>query len=173
MSNELRAGLDREAKLAGRSLSQEVEHRLRGSLDFPARFLEQWGGDHHYSLGRLLARAAQGIELVTGKRWLDDAFAAQALRAAISIILTRMIPDVPAETPARVKQSASTFPPELAAAQITPEGVGASIAYGLIEGLNLADPPEYGHPAHVHYSDYFHVLPKIREGLGLKKRDKS
>ncbi|MEI4573087.1 hypothetical protein, partial [Klebsiella pneumoniae] len=79
-----------------RSLSQEIEHLLRAALDFPERMQREWRADHHYGLGRLVARVAWSVEFSTGlytpnedqsATWLTDPFTAAAVRAAIDTLL--------------------------------------------------------------------------------------
>ena len=175
MSKETRAGLEREAKRSGRSLSQEAEHRLRQSLKFPEKLYRDWGGEHHYGFGRLIAHAAQGIEMSTGKRWRDDAFAARALLAALPIIMDRLMPDEPPQTPEAVKRSvdasARFVPVEQAAFYSTPEGVGASVAGGLVHSLDIHDDPPLNHPSNVYYDSMFYTMPHIRKALGLTKKE--
>jgi hypothetical protein len=180
MSKDLRVALEREAKRSGRVLSQEVEHRLRGSL--PASKKDEWRSPRHYALGRLLARAALGVELSTGvvavgRGWLDNAFAAQAVRAALLVIMDRLMPDEPLEIPEAVKKSAANFArlpnehaAEMAAFCSTPAGVGSSIANGLLSDLEIYEFPPLDLPDNIFYSDAFNLMPRIRKELGLAKK---
>jgi len=103
---ETRVELERSAQERGRSLSQEVELRLR---DF-AR--QNQGPAHIGSLADATARLVTAIERRTGKRCLDDAFTAVAVRQAISELLLRAlpIPEGPPPVPPQLRAYASKLP---------------------------------------------------------------
>src|SRR5262249_47576826 len=84
ISPEVRRQLELVAKRNGRSLSREIEVRLRQSLAFE----KEWEGihKHHHALARLVSIAARDVEgfiRPPDKSWRDDVFAARALRAAL------------------------------------------------------------------------------------------
>src|SRR5262245_45161863 len=170
---EIRRRLEQEAKRNKRSLSQEIEFRLKDSFDFPEWVQKQFGENHHYALAYLVARIAIGVESKTDGRccWRKDPFTGKALRAGIDLILQRVIPEGPIEIPLAVKQSAKNlaglWPPEQIAFYNTPEGVGASIALGLLTQLTTTDVPPINHPSNVRYADSYYVMPRMREYLDL------
>jgi hypothetical protein len=55
ITKELRQALTRSSKVSGRSLSQEIERRLRRSFDEDRRFDETLGGRENYAILRLIA----------------------------------------------------------------------------------------------------------------------
>jgi TraY domain len=174
ITQETRSGLEREAARSGRSLSQEIEVRLVNSLHMPEHIEKEWGKPHVYALARLISQLVIGIELSTGKSWRQDSFTAHAVRAATDIIVARLIPDGPIEVPERVERSAQSigrFAPEQSEHIRTPEGVGSSIALGMVNGLELYDYPPLDHPRSHHHSDNFYLMPSLRESLGLPKKD--
>ena len=77
------------ATKSGRSLSQEVEHRLRRSFDEDRDLFERFGGRQNYSLLRLV-----GASLATSinpndssATWLDDPYAFdQALQSVVAVL---------------------------------------------------------------------------------------
>jgi hypothetical protein len=167
---EVRHRLVQAAKRNDQTLSSEIERRLRESLEVE----ERWGGDHHYALARLVTNAAQRIERSAGKRWLDDAFVAQALRAVVLIILNRLMPDAPLQTPESVKKSTANFaahlPPEQAAFHNTPEGFGSAIAGSILYELETYEAPATDRPSHIHYAENFFLMPRIRKGWASPRR---
>src|SRR5262245_51272001 len=91
---EIRQRLVQEAERNERSLSLEIENRLKNSLEFPKWVQKNFGENHNAALARLIARAADGVESVTGGRcWLEDPFTAHALRACIDLLLRQLIPE--------------------------------------------------------------------------------
>src|SRR5258708_33251456 len=52
---EIFTALKREADRSERSLSQEVEIRLRESLELPAKLQKDWGAEHVEALARLVS----------------------------------------------------------------------------------------------------------------------
>jgi hypothetical protein len=170
LAPDIRRGIEREADRAKRTISKEIEHRLRESLKKPAKSKKELGDNKNRALAGLLVRAARGIELVTdGKRWDSDAFAADALRAAFAVILGRLAPNAPVETPQRVKESLRWASPEQAAMFSTPEGVGTSIGRGILDALEIYEYPPLDHARNVHYANDFYEIPQIREHLGIAK----
>ena len=171
---ETRSGLEREAARNGRSLSQEVELRLVSSLDMPKEIEAVWGKPPVYALARLVSQAVTRIEYSTRKSWCQDAFTARAVRVATDIIIAELIPDGPVEVPdsiERTAQSIGRFSSSHAEHSRTAEGLGSSIALGLLSDLRLHDFPPRDHPKNHHYSDNFYLMPRIRESLGLSKKD--
>jgi hypothetical protein len=68
----IRQMLERVAESSGRSLAQEVEHRLVESFTRDHVIEIELGGQHTYLLLKMLANVIQGVEHITGKRWPED-----------------------------------------------------------------------------------------------------
>src|ERR1051326_1432381 len=63
------------AEKSGRSLSQEVEHRLRRSFDFDGKVSDAFGDWSIYSLMRMIATAmTASFNPKTGASWADDPY---------------------------------------------------------------------------------------------------
>ena len=103
---ETRAELERSAQEQGRSLSQEVEFRLKafvGQTRKPA---------HIRSLAKAVSLLVTQIEQKTGRRWLNDPFTADAARQGIAALLARISPasDGPVPVPPDIESYAAKFP---------------------------------------------------------------
>lgn len=169
---ELRQGLEREARRNKRSLSQEVERRLRDSLAYPEKVRKAWGAPHVHALARLVSRAVSNIEWSTGKRWHADLFTGQAVRVAIEVILNRIVPEGPMVIPERIEAMATAARVE-AEFYRRPDRLGTSYALGLLNSLEAYEqPPPPNHPPNEHYSDLFYDMPNIGQALGIKKRNR-
>src|SRR5215208_4440886 len=103
---ELRADLDKSAKRNKRSLSQEVERRLRESFEVPGKIARDFGPKHIAALAWLVSHVGQGVELMTGAKWLEDRFTSEAFRSAINILLDGLAPETEIAVPERCVQSA-------------------------------------------------------------------
>ena len=170
---QLREGLEREAARNNASLSQEVERRLRDSLDMPRKLEQTWGPAHVGGLARLISRAVQGIEMSTGRRWCDDPFTGQAAQAAIEILLGRLLPEGKLDVPEEVERSAQALarvaPPDRVEFYRQPDGVGSAVAFGLINQLEMhAEPPPVDHSPNHHFADTFYLMPRIRKDIAFK-----
>jgi hypothetical protein len=67
----VREDLEKSAAMAGRSLSEEMEHRIELSLAQRDPFIGLWGWDI-YPIFQSLASALWRIESMTTKRWWED-----------------------------------------------------------------------------------------------------
>ena len=103
VSPKLKKALVSAAKKQRRSLTQEVEYRLAASL-----------GEGHRAAVRALVEAigslVADIERGTAKRWTTDAFAAQAIAAAIDTFVFHFGKQGKAVTPIKVKAAAARIP---------------------------------------------------------------
>jgi hypothetical protein len=93
--DELRDQLRAAAAASGRSVSEEIEHRLERSFSEDQAFQWALGGEHNERFMRAFTIAAWLIETRTGKKWHEDdetmhevRFAASAIIAAIRRKLT-------------------------------------------------------------------------------------
>ena len=120
---ETRAALDRAAQKSGRSLSQEVEHRLDLSIRRDRDLNHQ---RHIRALAEAIALLTQQVERATGKCWRDDPFTGEALRHAIEFLISHYAPHGAIEVPAPVEAAAARVPPAARDSSLTPIGVGNS-----------------------------------------------
>src|SRR5262249_9471247 len=108
---ETRAALERAAKKRRPrplSLSQEVEHRLDGSI---RRDRERDRKPHIRALAEAVALVTERVEAATEKHWLDDTFTGDALRHAIECLVFRFALHRALEVPAKVEAAAAKVPP--------------------------------------------------------------
>ena len=157
---ELREALGNAAKGNGRSISQEVERRLRDSfddkriLDRRERVQRPFGGPENYALFRLISMARQNVELVARKTWMDDPYTFEQVLSAATTIWGSFRPEGEAAAPTNMK-----FPAD-------PATLGYSAAWGALSQVTLADPeiplPRKG----VRYSREATAASVIRRDLG-------
>ena len=129
---ETRAALDRAAQKGGRSLSQEVEHRLYLSIT-----RDRDHQRHIRALARAIALLTQQVERATGKCWRDDPFTGEALRHAIEFLISHYAPHGAIEVPAPVEAAAARVPPVARDSCLTPVGVGNTQAGWLIAWIEM------------------------------------
>jgi len=129
-----RADLERAAQKSGRSLSQEVEHRLDGSI---RRDREHDRKRHVRALAEAVALVTERVEGATEKRWLDDTFTGDALRHAIEFLVFHFAPHGALEVPAKVKAAAAKVPPASRERSLTPIQVGELEACGVIGWITM------------------------------------
>lgn len=179
ISIETRAALDQEAKRRQKKLSPLIEELLVAALNYPAKIDAEWRGKHHLGLGRAVARLAYMIELGAGlrnvsnpdgDRWLENAWAARALRAAVNRFLQEKTPSQGGDMPDRIKDMIQGAPPELAATYKSPEAFGVMIANSLISDVEEYEYPRLTRPANEHYADIYFDGPMIRNRLAPKEK---
>ena len=134
ITSETRAALDRAARKSNRSLSQEVEHRLNGSI---RRDRDHNRHRHVRGLAETIAILTDWVEEATQKRWIDDPFTAEALRRAIEFLVFHFGAPGPPQVPASVKDAAARMPPQARDQSMTPAGVGHAAAGGLISWIEM------------------------------------
>jgi TraY domain len=83
----MRRRLEQAAEASGRSLVQEVEHRLERTFTQDEAFEATLGGKHNADLFRALTTATWLIEKGTGKQWSEDIATAHQVRHALSTIV--------------------------------------------------------------------------------------
>jgi hypothetical protein len=92
----LRARLEEERKNTApepeRTLSQEIELRIRESFDFDKSKWQLLGGTRHYWLVRLVADVIVQTEYQTGRRFLSDRFTFDLVKNAIATVLDHSRP---------------------------------------------------------------------------------
>jgi hypothetical protein len=188
---ELRQRLDQETehrrKARGASpwsLSQEIETRLRESLDLPAELQVAWGPPHIKALAQLVSRVTRSIEAGAGAdpltneagelAWHRSPFTHAALVSAVAAILAHYKPAGEIQTPPELKRSTEWIEREAgereAGRQRTPENFGMSCARGLLGQLAFQQAPPLNHSANARYGESHYVLPHIRDILKEPKK---
>src|SRR5262249_50639139 len=84
--DDLRQWLTDDAKLSGRSVSEEIEHRLEQSFEIADSFRAAFG-ETNGDLMRAIATVIWLIERRTGKKWNEDNFTAIEVGVAIDGIV--------------------------------------------------------------------------------------
>ena len=160
-----RVYLEEAAAASGRSLSQEIELRLRHSVrpdDKRAR--------HIKAAEELIRLAAEETERLTGVSWLKDRFTAEVLRHAIDQVLSHFAPRPDGErvVPARIEKLASVMPDDTGEIYKRPVSLGLMEATRLIALIEGADKPSVPNE----WDDPFNPDPTFRlwllfQDLGL------
>jgi uncharacterized protein (DUF1778 family) len=117
---DTRDALEKAARASKRSLSQEVEFRLRTGLE-KSRETQR----RNQALSYVVTLIAERIEASTGRSWLDDPFTGVALRYAIDAFVCRFGPakdDASVEVPPKISEQAEKMPPMFAKEFRTPAG---------------------------------------------------
>ena len=120
---ETRKALDAAARKSGRSLSQEVEHRLRESVKVSDKADRQ---PESAALAFLVTRLAETVSAVSKLRWHRNRWCIETLKFAV----TKLLDQVPA--------SDSDQPAHLDA--FTPELLGTALALAVFRNVERADP---------------------------------
>jgi hypothetical protein len=88
-----------------RSLTQEIELRLRQSFELEDQIKERFGGGSTYWVLQLAADTIRNIEIRTGRKWIRDPYAFEQVVAAITTIFEHFKPKgraiVPKKLPPR------------------------------------------------------------------------
>jgi hypothetical protein len=134
---DTRRALEQAAAASGRSLSQEVEHRLRLSLH------KLSGKVHNRALGHAMAVLAERIERETQQDWRRDAFTGLALCYAVEMFLQHFAPaaDGAPTVPPAVEQAVAKMLAEFAERYRKPAGLGHLCAHSLITEIKQAPTP--------------------------------
>jgi len=131
---EIKQGLENAATRNRRSLTLEIESRLAASL-----------GEGHQAHIRGLIQAigllAKNMERKAAKRWIADAFIAEALRAGVDRVLFHFGRSGKPVVPAGIKAAAAKLPPAERKSYCTPKGFGESEAGMFISMIEGALPP--------------------------------
>lgn len=95
---KLREAIEKAAADTGRSMTQELERRVKMTFD-----MEKWlGGPHIHALVNALGSTIHNIELLTGERWTDDAGTWDAVEGAARRLLAWKRPPRPDEQTRRL-----------------------------------------------------------------------
>lgn len=176
LDENVRAGLEREAKRNGRSLSQEIQLRLQQSLHTPASALKLKGEKRDRALAALVNHMANATNVVCDDSWHTSPFVFETLRIGWLMLLERLrpagelaVPSAIAEMMDRERQIVP-LPPDM-----TPQQVAARQASAIVGGmwweLQNAERPPLNHPRNHFYTDEFYTFPAWREALGLDREN--
>jgi hypothetical protein len=105
LTPELRSRLEAERMSADpeRTLSQEIDQRIRESFDLDKSIKKELGGaDRYYWLLRLVAQDIVFLEHQTGRRFMEDRFTFDQVIAAINTILDHFKPPEASSPPERL-----------------------------------------------------------------------
>ena len=91
LRKDTRDALTQAANQSGRSLSQEVEHRLRRSFDEDRRIDQVFGDRSLFGLMRVIA-AVIGARSTRAAKWADDPVAFDQAKHAIDLVLDAFRP---------------------------------------------------------------------------------
>ena len=110
LTSELHACLEAERTSGDspRTLSQEIELRIRESFDFDKSTRKLLGGnDYHYWLLRIIAQEIAFLEHQTRRRFVKDRYTFDQVRLAINTILDRLKPAGRAAAPEHLTKTFS------------------------------------------------------------------
>jgi hypothetical protein len=136
-----RAAFEAAARESGRSLSSEVLARAYSTVEeLPNQ------PEHLRALGDLAKLVAGRIEQLTGKRWIEDAFTANAVRQAIDIALGHFAPqwESGGPLPDQLERLTKAMPPEVLETYRRPTGLALVQATNItawIESAHKTEPP--------------------------------
>ena len=156
ITTELREKLDRARKQHPefRSLSQEVEHRLRRSFNEDEPIKELFGSKEAYAIARLVTFILDAVEGQTQRHWAENAFTVQTAGHAIAYVL------------AEFKGSDDEGVPEhLAGHYAGPRDAGEGTAKGLLFQLSSASDVPIDKPGR-YYSKQAKDYPHLMSALG-------
>jgi hypothetical protein len=179
-----RLGLERAAARSGRSLSHEIQHRLRQSLEAPptrTKSFSERPEDH--ALAGLIIELASTIRLhctpmpLPPERpsWRESPYFFTVLRIACLMLLQRLQPEGNLVVPAPVTQSVDhirEYSPEAFPRDMTPQQVAAWYAAVFVDAawhrLLATNPPPFPLPENEPYEGN-NYMPAWRKALGLNK----
>jgi hypothetical protein len=174
---DTREALEEAARASNRSLSQELEFRLRASLRRPTKAQQR-----NEALGYAIMFVAEAIEKDTGRSWLEDPFTGLALRYAIDQLAFYFAPvstEGSAEIPPGIEEGAAKMPSLFAEQYRKPAGFAAVTAHLIIAQIKSASrSPEVPHNEWnmpIFFTAHEAVLAQIGRDLGLgakKNREK-
>jgi hypothetical protein len=167
----VKTALEREAQRHNRSLSQEIELRLRYSIEQPKRRERALGVSPHADLGIVVAQLAAGVTAMTGENWRKDAFSFEAVKSAIEFALSLLSPTGAVKVPPAVEHRALRLQSHHGDQLRDPDGIGTAVAAGFWEQLLVIEEPPFPLPKNEHYADDYYLLPRLRKNLDLKPRE--
>lgn len=154
----LRGDLQRAADRSGRSLSHEIQQRLRRSFDHERNIqdlLQAFGGPETYALLRMAAQMIKSLEQWGDKRWFDDPWLHRGVTNAIAILLDQVKP------PGKAKP-----PKALRSAPIPPDTIAAASVLGVIDSVALAEDQPLSDLFGAPLAEFLTMGPMLKRGLG-------
>jgi hypothetical protein len=153
---ETRKALDAAASKSGRSLSQEVEYRLRDSLKNTDKARRD---PATAALSNLVGRLTEMINLFSGRPWHGNRWCIETVKFALAKLLDQ-IPAPDSDQPANLEA-------------FTPELLGTALALQLFHSVERANPGDddviASWPEEVRPTVRFaaHVLSDVRRDLNI------
>jgi hypothetical protein len=154
LTRELRSRLEDEAAVDGRSLTQEIELRLRESFVLQKKVNDAFGGKHTRQFLEVMADLIRSIEISAGGtetdeagdvriRWLDDPFTYDLVRSMFETVLQNLRP-----RGRRAVQKALRWHPSLRAdvANLGRDSALRALVYLRALKDNPQDSPDMPHP---------------------------
>jgi hypothetical protein len=91
---DTRKALENAALASGRSLSQEIEYRLRRSFDEDRKLIEVFGSRKNYGILRMISSVMDlsGNLANPEKTWLEDPYAFEMMKTSVSLVLDAIKP---------------------------------------------------------------------------------
>jgi hypothetical protein len=139
LRDQVRQELETTAAAAGRSLSEEIEHRLELSFSRRDYLREKWGDDF-FNLADAAAKSLTHIEHFTGKSWVKDDRAGELLLKTLAELVRRYrwqasLAELLGTTP--LEEVGQKSDPELVDTFATLGGLGATS--GVLSGIGQFD----------------------------------
>jgi hypothetical protein len=135
---DLRQSLEKAARRSGRSLSQEVEYRLRRSFIEDDKIADAFGDRQTYRLMRMMTDAIHFSQLRSGQpevHWLTNSVTFRFAKEAIAAILERVAPDEkPSSLPKALNDRVAQVVGETTAAELWLNVVAAPVQLPLSKG---------------------------------------
>jgi hypothetical protein len=168
-----RDALERAAEAKGRSLSQEVEFRLRAGLKKQTEAQRR-----NEALACAITLMVEEIEKGTGRSWLEDPFTGLAVRYAIEYFAFYCASPSTgsADAPPTIVEKAAKMPPMYAEQYRKPAGFGHTHAHFIITQIqSAARPPGVPHnewDMPIFFTEHEAVLRDIGRDLGFGAKEK-
>ncbi len=105
--SDTRCDIEKAARNSGRSLAQEVEHRLRRSFEDDRTISRRFGSRETYAVARLIGLAVEIENGPNSRTWLHEAHAFDQTYASIKALLDQLRPAPLTDKP-RVTKPLST-----------------------------------------------------------------
>jgi TraY domain len=156
---ELRRQLDDAAEKSGRSLSQEVERRLRDSF-----WSKREQDPFLRALFFLFGQIAKGMPFWPRREVRSDAFAFQAFKVAVTTLLDWLAPPGEITTP---EWSEIIWPEDFKEPARSPEGLGRYLAGFAWHQLETAEPPPGDIAAELSSMPEMYAYSQARRDLGV------
>jgi len=155
MNPRLYADLEQECSRSHRSLTREIEARLKRS------FRDQFGESPDRDLAFITVELARRIRTVTTKSWIEDRYTFDAFKVALLWVLEFLEPEGEPAVPDGLQKLAEISPPAFGSIVRSADAFGLAIGAGLWGGLT--QPPEFDGSDHAKFQ-------KLREKLKVADR---